>query len=142
MRSLTAQILTALGRNPFDALPIPARRSAVAGYFPPCGFQCRRACCLVHQAEPFASFDAVTQRRQHAFRPDRGFYPRPVAVGGVCGLYSPVGHFRRLGLLRSVFHASTFLPPFPRSGFAFRPSLPASSCPPLPPPPYSLPPLP
>jgi hypothetical protein len=37
-------------------------------------------------------------------------------------LCSPCGHCRCLLLLQSVFHASTFLPTFPRRGFAFRAS--------------------
>ena len=37
---------------------------------------------LIHQTEPFAALDPVAQGRQHAFRPHRGFDPRPVAVGG------------------------------------------------------------
>jgi len=70
-----------------------------------------------------ACFDAVDQRRHHAFRPYRCFHPRPFAVAsGFCTLCSPYGHYRCFLLPRSVFHASTFLPTFPRRGFAFRAS--------------------
>ena len=67
---------------------------------------------------PTSSFDAVHQRRHHALRPDRGFHPRPVA--GFCTLCSPRGHCRRCSCFVPVLHASTFLPPFPRRGFAPR----------------------
>ena len=75
---------------------------------------------LVHQTVPTSSFDAVDQRRHHALRPDRGFHPRPVV--GFCTLCSPSGHCRCCRLLLSVLHASTFLPAFPRPGFASRAS--------------------
>jgi hypothetical protein len=68
----------------------------------------------------FASFDAVAQRRQHALRPNRGFHQRPSAIVRVCAECSPRGHSRHCELPRPGFHASTFLPPVPQHGFAFR----------------------
>jgi hypothetical protein len=64
------------------------------------------------------------QRRPHALIPHRGFYPRPLTCAGVCVLSSPCGHCRRFALALPLCetHAPTFLSPFPRSGFAFRPS--------------------
>ena len=77
---------------------------------------------FVDQAEPFTSFDAVSQRRQHALVPHRSFHPRPIPAASLCALCSPLGHCRRLAfaLLRCATHVSTFLSPFPRHGFAFR----------------------
>jgi len=71
-------------------------------------------------AEPFASFDAVLQRRQHAFRPDRGLHPSL----GFSALFSHSRHWRHdaNAMPLSGFHTSTFLPPFPRRGFAARAS--------------------
>src|SRR5262249_10160545 len=79
---------------------------------------------FVDQAEPFPSFDAVLQRRQHAFVPHRSFHPRPVAAVCLCALCSLLRHYRRLAfaLLHCETHTSTFLSPFPRRGFAFRTS--------------------
>ena len=87
--------------------------------------RCRRV-HLVHQAVPTPSFDAVLQRRHHALRPHRGFHPRPVA--GFCTLFSRRRHCRCCLLPGSVLHASTFLPPFPRDGFASRPSRGSRRC--------------
>ena len=45
-------------------------------------------------ASPWACFDAVTQRRHHPVRPDRGFRPpqqAACAAGGVCSLCSRIG---------------------------------------------------
>jgi hypothetical protein len=77
---------------------------------------------FVDQAEPFTSFDAVSQRRQHALVPHRSFHPRPISALSLCVLCSPCGHCRRFAfaLLRCATHVSTFLSPFPRHGFAFR----------------------
>ena len=62
--------------------------------------------------------DAVAQRRHHAVVPLCRFRPRPVA--GFCTLYSPSGHWRCFRLLHRGAPASTFLPTFPRRGFALR----------------------
>ena len=72
------------------------------------------------QAIPFASFDAVFQRRQHALLPHRGFHPRPVPAVSLCALCSPCGHCRRFAFALPLggTHASTFLPPVPRRSFA------------------------
>ena len=80
------QILVGVRREPFDALPINARRAAVGSDFRPSRRQRRRCVDLVHHTIPNASFDAVLQRRQHAVRPDGGFDPRPVA--GFCAWFS------------------------------------------------------
>ena len=76
---------------------------------------------LGHLRWPFASFDAVSQRRQHALVPHCGFHPRPLSALDFCALCSPLGHYRRLAfaLPFCVTHASTFLPPVPRRCFAF-----------------------
>src|SRR6185369_8576735 len=69
----------------------------------------------------FASSDAVSQRRQHALTPHRGFHPCPVSAMGLCALCSPCGHYRRLAFALPfwVSHASTFLPSVPRRCFTF-----------------------
>ena len=61
------------------------------------------------------------QRRQHALIPHRSFHPRPV---GLCALCS---HFATTGALLSLCPVVSltlppFYPPFPQSGFTFRPS--------------------
>ena len=78
----------------------------------PCAAKKTLATCL---------FDAVVQRRQHAFAPQRGFHSRPIPAVRLCALFSPFGHWRRFAfaLPRCGLHASTFLPPVPRRGFAF-----------------------
>jgi len=68
---------------------------------------------------PTSSFDAVLQRRHHALRPHRSFHPRPV-LAGFCTLCSPRGHCRCCLCLGLGHCASTFLPTFPRRGFAIR----------------------
>ena len=54
------------------------------------------------------------------FCPDRGFHPTP----GFCALFSTATavHWRHVAYALPVtgFHTSTFLPPFPRRGFAIR----------------------
>jgi hypothetical protein len=67
-------------------------------------------------SKPFASFDAVNQRRHHAFCPERSFHPRPIAAG-FCALFSPIGHCRCCHLPLSVCHVSTFLPCLPSAWF-------------------------
>ena len=76
---------------------------------------------FIDQAKPFASSDAVTQRRQHALTPHCGFYPCPVSALGLCALCSLLRHYRRLAfaLPLRIAHASTFLPPVPRRCFTF-----------------------
>ena len=72
------------------------------------------------EVSTFASFDAVFQRRQHVFCPDRGFHP----TSGFCSLFSTASavHWRHVAYALPVtgFHTSTFLPPFPRRGFALQ----------------------
>ena len=99
--------------------PSPVASPACAGSRVACDGQTRRF--LTDQAKPFPSSDAVTQRRQHALVPHRGFHPPPISSVGLCALCSPLGHYRRLAfaLPLRVAHASTFLPPVPRRCFAF-----------------------
>src|SRR5712671_708233 len=115
------QIPLRLGREPFRALAIHPRRPFVPRDLPPRGFEGCRSDDLVHQAEPFASYDAVNQRRHHALGPDRSFHPPPLSFVGLCPLLSPLRHCRDGSLLHSSPRTSSFLPPFPRSGFASRP---------------------
>src|SRR6202047_4664522 len=114
------QIPLRLGREPFRALAIHPRRPFVPRDLPPRGFEGCRSDDLVHQAEPFASYDAVNQRRHHALGPDRSFHPPPLSFVGLCPLLSPLRHCRDGSLLHSSPRTSSFLPPFPRSGFASR----------------------
>ena len=60
----------------------------------------------------FASSDAVSQRRQHALTPHRGFHPCPVSAMGLCALCSLLRHYRRLAFALPfwVSHASAFRP--------------------------------
>lgn len=78
----------------------------------------------VDQTEPFVSFDAVIQRRQHAFRPNGAVDPVPVSRLDGRSLPSLCRHCRSFihALVPLGSHASTFLPAFPRCGFAFRAS--------------------
>ena len=112
------------GRKPLDTLPVHPRRTRVVSHLAPRRLQRRRAIDLVDQAKPFAAFDAVIQRRQHALVPHRGFHPRPITAARVCTLYSHLWHCRCFAhaLPRFGLHASTFLPPVPRRGFALRAS--------------------
>jgi|EndMetStandDraft_5_1072996.scaffolds.fasta_scaffold10797_1 hypothetical protein len=118
------QISIRARREPLDALAVHACRPLVPLDFPPRGFQGCRPDGLIHQAKPLASFDAVTQRRQHAFRPDRSFRPPPsprLSAGDVSPLLS-LGGTVGVILLHAKPRTSSFLPPFPRAGFASRPS--------------------
>src|SRR6266478_3891031 len=117
-------------RKPCDALTIHACRPLVPLDFPPRGFQGCRPDGLIHHAEPLASFDAVTQRRHHAIRPDRSFRPPPsprLSAGGVSHLLSLRGTIGVV-LLHAEPLASSFLPPFPQDGFASRPSHRQNGC--------------
>ena len=96
------------------ALPIHARRAFVGPDLRPGRRQRLGREHLIHQTEPFAAFDAVAQRRQHAFRPDRGFGPRKITLS-LSALCSLVGTPDGL-LPRTVHRASPFLPTFPRTG--------------------------
>src|SRR5262249_10775784 len=96
-----------------------ACRTFVGPDFLPGRLQRRGRKHLVHQTVPTSSFDAVLQRRHHALRPDRGFHPRPV-LAGFCTLCSPRGHCRCSLCLDLGHCTSSFLPPFPRRGFAAR----------------------
>src|SRR6266536_811066 len=134
MRSLTTGITNGrnfpppLGispcRKPLHALSVYSCCARVSLYFLPCRPKRLGSVHFVDQAEPFTSFDAVLQRRQHALIPHRSFHPRPVPAMCLCTLCSPLGHCRRsaFALLHCETHASTFLSPFPRHGFAFRAS--------------------
>ena len=53
--------------------------------------------------------DPVARGRQHAFRPDRRFHPRPLGRG-VFFLRRRCRHWQRLGFHRSGLSASIFLP--------------------------------
>src|SRR6202022_593933 len=117
-------------RKPRDALTIHACRPLVPLDFPPRGFQGCRPDGLIHHAKPLASFDAVTQRRHHAIRPDRSFRPPPsprLSAGGVSPLLS-LGGTIGVVLLHAEPRASSFLPPFPQGGFASRPSRRKNGC--------------
>ena len=111
-------------RKPLDALTVHSRCSTVRRYLLPGCFKRSLSVHFVDQAEPLTSFDAVFQRRQHALVPHRSFHPPPISSVGFCALCSHLWHSRRLAfaLLRHETHASTFLSPFPRCGFASRPS--------------------
>ena len=78
------------GLEPLEAHAIHARRPAIGPDLRPGRRQGGRRIHLVDQAEPFAAFDAVDQRRDHAVGPYRGF--RPGQVRDVCALLSPRGH--------------------------------------------------
>src|SRR5260370_7591984 len=120
------QITRRAGREPLNALAIDSRRSLVSLDFVPRGFEGRRSIDLIHQTEPLASFDAVTQRRHHTVRPDRRFGP-PYSVafttGGLSSLCSLDGTF-------AVFlrHTATPLiqlpPPLPPKRFCTHPPSP------------------
>src|ERR671919_52098 len=107
-------------RKPLHALPIHSCCPGVRLNFLPCRLKRLGSVHFVDQAEPFTSFDAVFQRRQHALIPHRSFHPRPVPTASLCALRSP-RHYRRLAfaLLHCEAHASTFLPPVPQRSFAF-----------------------
>jgi site-specific DNA recombinase len=113
-RRQLGQIAFGLRHEPLDALPIHARRAFVGPDLRPGRRQRLGREHLIHQTEPFAAFDAVAQRRQHAFRPDRGFGPRKIALS-LSALCSLVGTPDGL-LPRPVHRASPFLPTFPRTG--------------------------
>ena len=66
---------------------------------------------FVDQSEPFSSFNPRFQGCQHALCPGLSFHPCPSGTD-LSVLWSPLGHCRRCLFLGSVFHASTFLPPF------------------------------
>src|SRR5262244_3193498 len=108
-------------RKALHALAVYSRCATVRLYFLPCRLKRLGSVHFVDQAEPFPSFDAVLQRRQHAFVPHRSFHPRPVAAVCLCALCSLLRHYQRLAfaLLHCETHTSTFLSPFPRRSFAF-----------------------
>src|SRR5271165_2246321 len=108
-RRQLGQIIFGLRREPLDALPIHARRAFVGPDLRPGRRQRLGREHLIHQTEPFAAFDAVAQRRQHAFRPDRGFDPRKVTLS-LSALCSLVGTPDGL-LPRPVHRASPSCPP-------------------------------
>src|SRR5277367_51156 len=112
-RRQLGQILVRPNLEPFDALPIHARRAFVGPDFRPGRRQRIGREHLVHQCIPFAAFDAVDQRRQHAFRPNRRVGPRQVPCSPValCSLIGTPGVVARFS-----HRASPFLPPFPKTG--------------------------
>src|SRR5271166_3288448 len=116
-RRQLGQIIVRPSCEPFDALPIHARRAFVGSDLGPSRRQRIGREHLVHQCIPFAAFDAVDQRRQHAFRPDRGFGPRKV----MCDLTALLSLLGTSGVLlpRSGHRASPFLPPFPKTGLSY-----------------------
>ena len=121
-RKLT-QVEVFLCLEPFDALPIHARSPVIGPDFRPGRLQRRRRKHLVHQTVPTSFSDAVDQRRHHTLRPDRSFRPPHLAAfaaGGISPLLSRNGTAGIL-LLHARPHTSSFLPPFPRNGFARRP---------------------
>src|SRR5258708_17572769 len=74
---------------------------------------------FIDQSNPVASFHPRFQGRQHALCPDRWFHPCPPG-SDFSPLLSRFRHCRGLLFLRSVFHASTFLPPLaPRALLRF-----------------------
>src|SRR5699024_7804050 len=75
------QVLGGLCGKAFDALAVNTGRPAIAGHLLPGGFERGRAVDLVDETEPFSSFDAVIQRRQHAIRPDCAVDPWPLGPG-------------------------------------------------------------
>ena len=99
---------------PHTALQLVVSSSGVSRTPPSC-VECEQP----GLCEECTSFDAVLQRRHHAFRPDRSFHPRPSRTG-FCTLCSPRGHCRCSLCSNHVLCASTFLPTFPRRGFAIR----------------------
>ena len=103
-----------------DALAIHPGCAVVLGYLIPRRFERLGSIHFVYQAEPFTSFDAVTQRRQHTLVPHRGFDPRPVSSVVLCALFSACAHCRRFAFALPLCgtHPSTFLPPVPRRCFA------------------------
>jgi hypothetical protein len=112
------QINICLRCEPFHALPVHARRASVRLDLHPGEFQRFARVHLVYQRVPFAAFDAVTQRRQHAIRPHLGFNPRPAVADrcGLCILLSLLGT-ADAALPWHDLHASTFLPCLPSDGF-------------------------
>ena len=116
--------------EPFNALPIHARRTFVRTDLCPCGRQRLGREHLVYQTEPLTAFDAVDQRRscwkrasstRHPFRPHLSFGPRNHGTG-LCIVRSRCRHSRCCLCFSPGRHASTFLPTFPRRGFASRAS--------------------
>src|SRR5690554_4904209 len=120
-----AQILLRVCLEPLDAHTIHAGRAPIGPDTCPGRREGRRRVHLIDQTVPTSSFDAVDQRRHHALRPHRGFHPRPhweaFCLQGFCTTFSRIGTGDALLPLRA-HHASTFLPTFPRSGFANRTS--------------------
>jgi hypothetical protein len=109
------QIALCLRREPIHALPVHTRRALVRLDLGPGELQRGRRVHLVYQRVPLAAFDAVAQRRQHAFRPHPGFDPGPVAAH-LCTLLSTLGT-AGAALPWHGLHASTFLPCLPSDGF-------------------------
>ena len=91
-----------------DCLMIYSRTAFVGLYHTKGAPKVRHGIDLVHQAVPFASFHPVFQGRQHTFRPDARFHPRPAAPD-LSGPSSLFRHCRRL-CLPFVFPSRIHLP--------------------------------
>ena len=126
-----AQVSGSLGVETRDAHAVQAARPAAALDLLP--GRCQRGVTtnFVDQTEPFVAFAFLgrrCQRRQHAWCPDFAVYPFPLrafqrrldaaCTGGIRrSVSSRLRHWRCCLLVaRSVFHAFTFLPTFPRPG--------------------------
>src|SRR5437773_7433389 len=75
-------------RKPLHALSVYSCCARVPLYLLPCRPKRLGSVHFVDQAEPFTSFDAVLQRRQHALIPHRSLHPRPVPAMCLCALRS------------------------------------------------------
>src|SRR5260370_13822812 len=93
------------------ALLIDSRASAFGYYLLQRSIKVLWTPDFINQPKPLSSFNPRFQRCQHAFRPDDLFHPCPSGTD-LSILWRPLGHCRRCLFRSSVFHASTFLPPF------------------------------
>src|SRR5262249_11697813 len=96
------------GRKSLHALTVYSCRPSVRLHFMPCRLKRLGSVHFVDQAEPFPSFDAAFQRRQHALTPPRSFHPRPIPAVSLCALCSPLGHCRRLAFAPAPLWNSRF----------------------------------
>src|SRR5438093_3402325 len=102
------QVLLQMLLEHLHRLVVHPSRPSVGFHFCKSGPQVRQGVHLIHQAKPLASLDPLFEGRQHPFRPDRGFHPRP-SGSDLSGLFSLSRHCRRLLFPLSVGHVSTFL---------------------------------
>src|SRR5438876_10677909 len=91
-----------------DGLIVHSGGSLVRLHSRKCIPQIRRAVNLINQTKPFASFHSLFECRQHPFRPDQRFRPRP-AGAHFSRLCSHRWHCCWFAFRRSVLHVSTFL---------------------------------